>query len=399
MSFKFFIRADRHNTLFLRITNNRKKVEMSFGVQMTQEAFEDASTLKPKPQNTKWRQLLLKYQVKLDEIKCDLIKEGRVDMDVQIIKQIVMRECFNRETATSKPTSGEIVEWFTRFAETHPEGSKTRSIYNHTLSKLRAYRADFDSLQFNDVTVAWLEDFDRWLSSTCKLNTRNHHMRNIRAVFKYAIRNDLDIRNPFDRMKLRTERTLHRSLTIDEIRKLFNIQVEPYAEIYRDMFKLSFMLIGINPIDLYRLSEIRNGRIEYRRAKTHKPYSIKVEPEAMDIIERYRGTNTLLSLADRWKRHESFIAGASTAIRNIGAPRTAPGRSKSGKGLFQDLTMYWARHSWATIAASLDIPRDTIAHALGHGGNTVTDIYIDFDQAKVDQANRRVLDWVLYGKK
>ena len=78
MSFKFFIRADRHNTLFLRITNNRKKVEMSFGVQMTQEAFEDASTLKPKPQNTKWRQLLLKYQVKLDEIKCDLImKEAR----------------------------------------------------------------------------------------------------------------------------------------------------------------------------------------------------------------------------------------------------------------------------------------------------------------------------------
>ena len=42
---------------------------------------------------------------------------------------------------------------------------------------------------------------------------------------------------------------------------------------------------------------------------------------------------------------------------------------------------------------------DTIAHALGHGGNTVTDIYIDFDQSKVDDANRRVLDWVLYGRR
>ena len=48
---------------------------------------------------------------------------------------------------------------------------------------------------------------------------------------------------------------------------------------------------------------------------------------------------------------------------------------------------------------SLDIPRDTIAHALGHGTNTVTDIYIDFDQSKVDEANRKVIDWVLYGKK
>ena len=59
-----------------------------------------------------------------------------------------------------------------------------------------------------------------------------------------------------------------------------------------------------------------------------------------------------------------------------------------------ELTTYWARHSWATVAASLDIPKETIAAALGHGGNTVTDIYIDFDQKKVDEANRKVLDYV-----
>ena len=61
--------------------------------------------------------------------------------------------------------------------------------------------------------------------------------------------------------------------------------------------------------------------------------------------------------------------------------------------------LYKARHSWATIAAELEIPKETIAAALGHGGNTVTDIYIDFDRKKVDEANRRVLDWVLYGKR
>ena len=66
---------------------------------------------------------------------------------------------------------------------------------------------------------------------------------------------------------------------------------------------------------------------------------------------------------------------------------------------FPMLSSYVARHSWATIAASLDIPKDVIAHALGHGGSSVTDIYIDFDQRKVDEANRRVLDWVFYGTK
>ena len=75
------------------------------------------------------------------------------------------------------------------------------------------------------------------------------------------------------------------------------------------------------------------------------------------------------------------------------------GKPSALRSMIPGLTTYWARHTWATIAASLDIPRDTIAHALGHGGNTVTDIYIDFDQKKVDDANRRVLDWVLYGKR
>ena len=96
----------------------------------------------------------------------------------------------------------------------------------------------------------------------------------------------------------------------------------------------------------------------------------------------------LLNFADGLKNYRMYYNRLSIALRDIGDSLKLPG-----------LSSYWARHTWATIAASLDIPRDTIAHALGHGGNTVTDIYIDFDQAKVDQANRRVLDWVLYGKK
>jgi integrase len=63
------------------------------------------------------------------------------------------------------------------------------------------------------------------------------------------------------------------------------------------------------------------------------------------------------------------------------------------------VTTYWARHSWATIAASLDIPDDTIALALGHAGaNSTTSIYIERDRRKIDAANRRVIDWVLYNK-
>ena len=63
------------------------------------------------------------------------------------------------------------------------------------------------------------------------------------------------------------------------------------------------------------------------------------------------------------------------------------------------ISMYWARHSWATMAAELDVPKETIAAALGHSSNTVTEIYIHFDRTKIDRANRKVLDYVLYDKK
>lgn len=60
--------------------------------------------------------------------------------------------------------------------------------------------------------------------------------------------------------------------------------------------------------------------------------------------------------------------------------------------------LYKARHSWATLAAELDIPKETISAGLGHEiGSDVTSIYIKFDQKKVDDANRRVIDY-LFGK-
>jgi integrase len=61
------------------------------------------------------------------------------------------------------------------------------------------------------------------------------------------------------------------------------------------------------------------------------------------------------------------------------------------------LSVYWARHSWATVAANdLGLPQDTISRALGHSfGVRVTQVYIDYDTRRVDEANRAVIDFVL----
>ncbi len=280
----------------------------------------------------------------------------------------------------------------------------THQIYMHTYNRMVAFvgESKLQRLAFEDITKEWIHKFEAFLAITSpSKNARNIHLRNIRAVFNEAIDDEITAYYPFRKLKIRPVATKKRNLKVDELRTLFNYPCEAHAVKYLDIFKLMFMLIGINAIDLCNLKEIdRDGRISFYRAKTKRLYCIKVEPEALEIINKYRGKGYLLDILDRWKSHKDFMLKMNRTLKKIGpVKRVGLGGKKIYEPLFPEISTYWARHSWATIAASLDIPRDTIAHALGHGGNTVTDIYIDFDERKVDEANRRVLDWVLYGKK
>jgi len=96
----------------------------------------------------------------------------------------------------------------------------------------------------------------------------------------------------------------------------------------------------------------------------------------------------------------NFRKKMNKVLQHIGpVKREGLGGKKTYSPLFPNVTSYYARHTWASIAASIDIPNEVIAEGLGHEyGNRITNIYINFDMKKVDAANRKVLDWVLYGK-
>ena len=387
LSYKFIVNPERNNTLRIRLTNNRKKTELSLGIKISPEDLEDALSRSPKPQNLKWKSVLSVYQSKLDDIKCELIRSGRQNMDVKDIRDMLVAELFQQEDKIQTST-GNFLSHFIAFANRH-QNKRTCKIYLATVSRMLAFEPNLEKFKFEDVTVEWLTDFDLFLMEKApSKNARNIHFRNIRAVIKDAFKADLTTAHPFDRFKHNTEATRKRSLSIDVLRAIFNAEVEPWQQKYLDFFKLSFMLVGINVVDLCSLTEIQDGRIRYFRAKTHKFYSIKVEPEAMEIIERNRGSLKLVEMVENYKNYRHFYNNLCIGLMAI----------KKRLGV-DELTTYWARHSWATIARKIGVPIDDIAFALGHKSNhRVTYIYIDDDFEPIDIANRRVLDWVLYGK-
>lgn len=300
-----------------------------------------------------------------------------------------------------------FLETYKAFADTH-QHLPTRKLYYHTINRIAAFDSNFQELTMADITHEWLARFDAFMMKTSpSANARGIHMRNIRAAFNNAIAMGTTEKYPFRRFKIKSQRTRHRALSVEAVRELLAMPLLDHEKQYRDMWMLMFMLCGISPIDLCNLKEVRHGRISCLRSKTAQPIDIRVEPEAMAIIERYHGKSHLLNVLDRCPSgHAEWLRKLNKGLKTLGGVTYTLDTAADGKRRLMShkevtwpgLSAYWARHTWASIAASLDIPKETIAQALGHSQHSVTDIYIDFDRTKVDRANRKVLDWVLYSK-
>ena len=261
---------------------------------------------------------------------------------------------------------------------------RTKEVYRHTLAKLRAFAGDAP-LYIEDIDRVWLHGFDASIGG--KVNSRAIHLRNLRAICNFALDEELTTHYPFRKFKIRTEETRKKALTLEQVQAFLAV---PGPNEYRDVFLLMLYLRGINISDLAGLTEkdVVNGRIEYRRNKTGQLYSIKVEPEAQEILDRWKGERHLLRCFDRYKEPHDYNRRMREALKKMKRP--------DGTLIEKDCSSNWSRHTWATMCAELDVPDPTISLGMGHriAGHRTTAIYIKRDQRKVDEANRKVIDYI-----
>jgi len=256
-----------------------------------------------------------------------------------------------------------------------------------------------DDIGFKEITVPFLSDFKGYLTGVRKLrvNSVRIYLNNLRSVYYHAIDNEIikgDI-TPFRKFKIEQEKTRPRPISIDQIRQLRDIypKVTRQQRMALDVFFLIFYLIGINMKDLLYLkpADLVDGRIRYDRFKTGSKYSIKVFSAAEEIINRYRGEKYLLKFMDRKERispgrkeeaHHDILSQVNKLLKTIKTKHELPFH----------LSTYTPRYTWATLAAEIGISVDIISYALGHNmRNETTMIYIDFNLAKVDKANEKVI--------
>ena len=295
------------------------------------------------------------------------------------LKDIVCSHLFgNSELMT-------FAQIYDEFART--KQGRTRELYDTTRRQMVSSDRQFNSRSIEEINNAWLQRFREWCQRQGQCtNTTNIRLRCIRAVFNYARRLDYTTLYPFSREKIKNTDILHHDLTNEQIEILMTADIPPELNNSITACRLMFYLIGINLKDFYNLTpaNIRHGRVEYIRAKTHKAYSILIQPEAAAIIEQFASDLSVFYPSRTYSNYRDYLKRLNRDLRAFCSLIHIP-----------TVTTNWLRHSWATYAWRIGVPIDTISLALGHSfGLSVTNGYIQKDLSAADAANRLVLDTI-----
>ena len=140
-----------------------------------------------------------------------------------------------------------------------------------------------------------------------------------------------------------------------------------------------------------RKSDLCQGILTYRRHKTGQLLSIRWERCMNEIVSRYWNDDSpyLLPLihkaGNEWRQYRNAQHLINTQLRAVSEMAGLPNR----------LTMYVARHSWASIAYSQQVPLSVISEAMGHGSENMTRIYLaSLNSSVIDNANHMILEQI-----
>lgn len=278
-------------------------------------------------------------------------------------------------------------------------------VYSCAINKLKSY-VGRDKLEFEAITYGFLEDFNTsMLVDGIKVNSISNYFRTIRALFNQAIKDGtLEARfYPFSGFKIRDEKTISRALTRLEMAKIASLKLPENSPVWhqRNLFLLSYCFIGINLADLLTLTRenMVDGRIIFRRKKTHKIYSIRVQEKAREIFSYYftsypeSNNEFLLPFV---KQKNDLIQLKKDIQHSIKNCNDHLGKLAEQCKIDKPVTSYYARYSWANIARTLGYSKDLIAEALGHEyGNKITGIYLGhYENTILDSMNDKVISAV-----
>lgn len=272
---------------------------------------------------------------------------------------------------------------------------RTSETYLSTLNSFKRFRMNVD-VMLEEVNTELLLSYEFYLKTEgVSPNTISFYMHRLRAIYNRAVELELiEQRFPFKRVRTSIEKTVKRAISIKYIRKLKSLDLKdsPSLAFARDMFLFSFYTRGMSFVDIAYLQKknLQNNILTYRRKKTGQKLQIQWELCMQQIVNMYKADNSSQflmsiikdSIKDPRRQYQNALIRINRNLKKLG----------DNIGLELPLTMYVARHSWATIARNEGVPLAIISEGMGHDNEKTTQIYLAMlENTAIDKANRKIL--------
>ena len=271
---------------------------------------------------------------------------------------------------------------------------RTSETYTATLKSFMEFRKEQDvPLDGMDSDLMLL--YEAYLKAKeIRMNTISFYMRILRAVYNRAVEKGFTPqRYPFRHVYTGVEKTVKRAVSVKVIKVLkeLDLSMKPSLDFVRDMFMFSFYTRGMSFVDMAYLkkTDLQNGILTYRRRKTGQKLTIKWEKCMEEIIKKYpsNGSGYLLPIikeqGNERKQYDNALHLVNYRLKAL---------SEMLK-LQRPLTMYVARHSWASAAKARNVPLSVISEGMGHDSEKTTQIYLaSLETSVVDKANKMILE-------
>lgn len=271
-----------------------------------------------------------------------------------------------------------------RLAETYQSALNSFCLY---INKVEILMEDIDSKM--------IEGYESYLKQKkLTLNTISFYMRILRAIYNRAVKSGtIADKKPFSHVFTTMTKTAKRAIPIQTIQKIAQAHITNKNEaLARDLFLFSFYTRGMSFVDIAYLkkTDLNNTYLIYKRKKTGQELKIAWRKEMQELVDRNRskdGVHLFGILDENSEKSLRFQYHYTQCIIN-----TALKRLGKQLNLETNLTMYVARHSWATIARQKNIPLSVICDGMGHNSEKTTQIYLQsVDAEAIDRCNDKLI--------
>lgn len=255
------------------------------------------------------------------------------------------------------------------------------SITKNHLSAFIKFKYDADDIEFADLNLEFVKDFEFYLRSVrkCANNTTLKYIANFKKIVIRAIDKEIIVKDPFKSFKGKKTKIVKKPVSAKELAQLEAHQFSTERlNIVRDIFVFQ-CYTGLAYIDAYQLTaaDIKDGVdgkqwIISERQKTNSTAKIPLLPHALRILEKYKNhpvclkRGTLLPVSSNQKMNEY--------LKEIAALCDFP----------FTLNTHMARRTFgSTVTLNNNVPINVVKELLGHASVKQTEAYAITEQATI----------------